>query len=121
MTRYVLITGLGFLLGACNDAGIPITPPAPPGIDAQLRQEFTRWGVLPILPVAPQNAALVELGQALMFDKVLSGNRDISCATCHFPTNHLADGMSLSIGTGGASPAAANSIKPEPSWPTSPA
>jgi mono/diheme cytochrome c family protein len=25
----------------------------------------------------------VELGRALFFDKILSGNRDIACATCH--------------------------------------
>lgn len=100
MTRFLLITCLGVALCACNDIGT--IPPVPPGIDAQLRQEFTRWGVLPIGSMPPQNPALVELGQALMFDKILSGNRDISCATCHFPTNHLADGMSLSIGTGGS-------------------
>ena len=29
--------------------------------------------------------AKVALGRALFFDKVLSGNRNISCATCHHP------------------------------------
>jgi cytochrome c peroxidase len=29
--------------------------------------------------------AKAELGRLLMFDKVLSGNRNISCATCHWP------------------------------------
>jgi cytochrome c peroxidase len=48
-----------------------------------------------------QNPALVELGRALTFDKILSGNRDIACATCHHPLTHGADGLSLSIGTGG--------------------
>ena len=28
---------------------------------------------------------MVELGRMLFFDKVLSGNRNISCATCHHP------------------------------------
>ena len=28
----------------------------------------------------------IELGQALFFDRELSGNRDTSCATCHHPT-----------------------------------
>ena len=34
------------------------------------------------LPAVP-NAALIKLGQALFYDHELSGNRDISCATCH--------------------------------------
>jgi len=40
---------------------------------------------VPIGPTPAQPPALVDLGQALMFDKVLSGNRDIACATCHNP------------------------------------
>ena len=44
---------------------------------------------------------MVALGQALMFDKILSGNRDVSCATCHDPTQHLTDGLALAVGTGG--------------------
>jgi len=45
--------------------------------------------------------ALVELGEALFFDKILSGNRDISCATCHHPQLATADALPLSFGTGG--------------------
>ncbi|HET7599866.1 MAG TPA: cytochrome-c peroxidase, partial [Gemmatimonadales bacterium] len=45
--------------------------------------------------------ALVRLGQALAFDKELSGNRDISCMTCHLPGFATGDGRSLSIGQGG--------------------
>ena len=48
------------------------------------------------------DAAMVALGQALFFDKELSGNRDISCATCHHPTQGSGDGLAVSIGTGGA-------------------
>ena len=43
----------------------------------------------------------VKLGEALFFDKILSGNQDISCATCHYPTFHSGDALSLSVGTGG--------------------
>jgi cytochrome c peroxidase len=45
--------------------------------------------------------AKVQLGQLLMFDKILSGNKNISCATCHHPLTELGDGLSLSIGEGG--------------------
>lgn len=44
---------------------------------------------------------LVRLGQALAFDKILSGNRDISCMTCHLPQFGTGDGKSLSVGAGG--------------------
>ncbi len=36
-----------------------------------------------------------------MFDKILSGNKDISCGTCHHPSYHTTDNATLSIGTGG--------------------
>src|SRR3989454_4212330 len=87
------------LLGGCDE----MTPPEglPPAIDAQLRQDLSRWGVIPIGAMPPQDPALVALGQALMFDKILSGNRDIACATCHAPVQHGGDGLSLAIGTGG--------------------
>lgn len=43
---------------------------------------------------------LVRLGQALAFDKELSGNRDIACMTCHLPVHGTGDGRSLSVGQG---------------------
>ena len=44
--------------------------------------------------------AKVRLGRFLFFDKVLSGNRNIACATCHHPTLGTADAVSLSLGEG---------------------
>ncbi|MCP4381655.1 MAG: cytochrome-c peroxidase, partial [Hyphomicrobiales bacterium] len=43
----------------------------------------------------------VALGRLLFFDPVISGNRNISCATCHHPDHATGDGVSLSIGEGG--------------------
>ena len=48
-----------------------------------------------------QDHKKVELGKLLFFDKVLSGNRNISCATCHHPLLNTGDGLSLSVGEGG--------------------
>lgn len=45
---------------------------------------------------------LARLGQQLFFDPILSGDRNISCATCHHPDFAMADGRVLPIGTGGA-------------------
>lgn len=50
-------------------------------------------------PVDRQQA---ELGQLLFYDPVLSGNRNISCATCHHPDLATSDGLSLGIGEGGS-------------------
>src|SRR5947199_4640156 len=102
MTRFVRTTYLGLLVLAtgCDGWKTPSGPPA--SLDADLRQSLSRWGTVPIGPTPAQPAALVDLGQALMFDKVLSGNRDIACATCHNPASHAGDGLLLSIGTGGS-------------------
>ncbi|RLJ51869.1 cytochrome c peroxidase [Litoreibacter meonggei] len=42
------------------------------------------------------------LGQLLFYDKILSGNKNISCGTCHHPKFGTSDGWSLGIGEGGA-------------------
>lgn len=53
-------------------------------------------------PVFPEMDPLrVQLGQLLFYDPILSGNRNISCGTCHHPRFGTSDGMSLSIGEGG--------------------
>ncbi|MBW4709053.1 cytochrome-c peroxidase [Roseobacter sp. YSTF-M11] len=45
--------------------------------------------------------ALYELGRLLFFDPVLSGNRNISCGTCHDPGLGTGDALALGIGEGG--------------------
>ncbi len=45
--------------------------------------------------------AKVALGNFLFFDKELSGNRNISCATCHHALTDTGDGLSLPVGEGG--------------------
>ena len=42
------------------------------------------------------------LGQQLFYDKILSGNMNISCGTCHHHRFGSTDGLSLGIGEGGA-------------------
>jgi cytochrome c peroxidase len=48
------------------------------------------------------SAAKVELGRMLFFDKLLSGNRNISCGTCHHPEQGTSDGLALGLGEGAA-------------------
>ncbi|MCB4379797.1 methylamine utilization protein MauG, partial [Synechococcus sp. MU1644] len=45
--------------------------------------------------------AQAKLGQLLFYDRILSGNRNIACSTCHHPDLGTGDGLSLGIGEGG--------------------
>lgn len=49
----------------------------------------------------PRDADKEALGRLLFHDKILSGNMNISCATCHHALTDTGDGLSLSIGEGG--------------------
>ena len=52
--------------------------------------------------IAIQNStAKFELGQALFWDPILSGAKDIACASCHHPDFGYADGRQLSSGVDG--------------------
>ena len=43
----------------------------------------------------------VLLGELLFWDKILSGNGNISCASCHHSLTDTGDGLSLPVGEGG--------------------
>ncbi|MGB0497766.1 MAG: cytochrome-c peroxidase [Rubricella sp.] len=49
----------------------------------------------------PIDAAQAEIGRFLFYDPILSGNRNISCGTCHHHDHASADGLPLGIGEGG--------------------
>jgi cytochrome c peroxidase len=92
---------IGLVLLAACESGSFNGPTASPdaSLDVQVRQTIRNWGVVPILPISPADPALVDLGRMLFFDKILSGNRDVACATCHSPLTASGDGQSLAIGT----------------------
>ena len=50
------------------------------------------------IPADPDQA---RIGQLLFYDKILSGNKNISCGTCHHHDHAGGDGLSLGIGEGG--------------------
>ncbi|MDQ3367277.1 MAG: hypothetical protein M3680_17785 [Myxococcota bacterium] len=68
---------------------------------ASTRTSIAARGVKAIPPAPVVRSSLVELGRALAFDKVLSGNRDVSCMTCHPASFASGDGRHLSMGVTG--------------------
>ncbi|MEZ5040047.1 MAG: cytochrome c peroxidase [Saprospiraceae bacterium] len=60
---------------------------------------------LPLTAKAPKNNPTtpekVALGKLLYFDPILSGNKEVACATCHHPSNGFAESLDISIGVNG--------------------
>ncbi len=48
-----------------------------------------------------QDKRLAQLGWHLFYDPILSGNKEVACATCHHPKHGTSDGLSLGLGDGG--------------------
>ena len=98
------------VVAACQDQ--PVTAPqdalfAKKAVDSAtaanarlVRYLAAQRGVGPLARPAKVRPQLVELGRDLLFDPILSGNRDVSCATCHFPDFATGDGRALSVGQG---------------------
>ena len=103
MMKRLALVGLAALASAsCKSTEGFTPPPNPISLDQELRQQLGFWGTTAIGDVPVQNPAMVDLGRSLFFDKILSGNRDVSCGSCHEPDTQLMDGQALAIGTGGS-------------------
>lgn len=95
---------ISFFLGSCAEKNQPVNNPWTP-------QEWTLIQSLSLdaLPPAtdPSNRYLtnlqaIQLGSELFFDKRLSANGQVSCASCHQPEKFFSDGLitAQGIGTG---------------------
>ena len=60
----------------------------------------------------PTTPARVALGRLLFWDPVLSGQKDVACATCHHPDLGYSDGLDLSIGANGVGLGTARAFDP---------
>jgi cytochrome c peroxidase len=49
----------------------------------------------------PTSPAKVALGRLLFWDPILSGSKDVACATCHHPKFGYAENLDISIGVNG--------------------
>jgi cytochrome c peroxidase len=52
-------------------------------------------------PDNPTTPAKVALGKLLFWDPVLSGDKDVACATCHYPSFGYAENRDISVGVSG--------------------
>ena len=119
MTRRNLAAALSacatlWLAGCSNDTTAPsqTSPAETPQIQAataevaalaaEVRTLAAGQGITGLQRPAPVRRELSLLGRALAFDKILSGNRDISCMTCHLAKLATVDGRSVAIGQGGS-------------------
>ena len=71
----------------------------PPQIIAAETVSPTALAALPAPPSPPENPTTpekVELGKMLFFDRRLSGDGTMSCATCHNPEAGFADALPIS-------------------------
>ncbi len=69
---------------------------------AILASESVRPIAQPTEPISNRShAPVVELGQLLFFDPVLSGNQRTACASCHHPAAGMADGLRKGVGGDG--------------------
>jgi len=74
-----------------------------------------RFSALPPAPKAPagnpSTKDKVTLGRALFWDPILSGRKDVACATCHHPRFGYAENRDLSIGVDGVGLGASRHFK----------
>lgn len=89
------LLGCGFLLG-CNGN------PSEKKRSSKKLAVSTRITALPKSVKSPKDNPATkekeELGKLLFFDPVLSGNKDVACASCHHPSTGYAEFLDLSIG-----------------------
>lgn len=71
-----------------------------------------RLAALPLDALPAADAPRVALGRLLFWDPILSGNKDVACATCHHPAFGYADGLDLSIGVNGVGLGAERTFAP---------
>lgn len=72
---------------------------------ARTTETIADLGALPLYVTDPadnpSSPEKVNLGRLLFFDPILSGNKDVSCATCHQPEFNYAEFLETSIGVNG--------------------
>ncbi len=112
---YVTEVYSGRLLHIQFDSDPPVPKRFPPGnfvsgetltiadLDQALREVIKQHelSAYPGRDEKESDSAMARLGRDLFFDPILSGDKNISCATCHHPQLAMTDARVLPIGAGG--------------------
>ena len=69
-------------------------------LDRELEQIIERLKLKPLKELSVKNPYLFKAGKRLFSDKILSGNKNISCLDCHDPQKGTSDAIALSLGEG---------------------
>ena len=79
------------IAGLCRAVATGVAQPASRALPEGVRHPATN----------PSDARKVELGRLLFWDPILSGRKDVACATCHHPEFGYAENLDVSIGVNG--------------------
>ncbi len=79
--------------------------------DKQIEKYIKEFNFSPLDAPKKVNQALFNLGKKVFFDKSVSGNRNISCSTCHHPDAFSGDSLPLAIGEGGKGQALSRTLE----------
>ncbi len=103
----LMVASAGLGLAAC-DAPAPVAVDGKvemrsgvPGLANRVRGLLNAQRITPIAPPPPVTPEMFALGEALFYDKILSGTRDVACASCHAPQHASADARALNAGIHG--------------------
>ncbi|MBX3253493.1 MAG: cytochrome-c peroxidase [Chitinophagaceae bacterium] len=97
----LILTVSAFFVNACKSSGDRTQP-------TTKKTKPLDEGTIAALPLTyktpadnPSTPEKIELGRLLFYDPILSGSKDVACATCHHPEFGYAESIDLSIGVNG--------------------
>lgn len=104
--RWLLLAGLSFVAALCwRCGGNEVSSSDLISEVVTEKDRLALFGALPITAKAPADNPTtpekVALGRLLFYDPILSGQRDVACATCHHPEFGYAESQEISIGVNG--------------------
>jgi len=102
LSYFLLFLGVTFFLVCCSNTE---SPKMSARRKKTAKDTLSKIFALPLEVKAPMDNPTtpekVALGKLLYFDPILSGSKDIACATCHHPSSGFAESLEISIGTNG--------------------
>lgn len=96
---FLYLSALLVVTSSCKKEGVTLADQPPHAIKLEVPTNFPRFTDDPDNPLTEEG---IELGRILFYDTRLSGNNQLSCASCHQQKLAFSDGVSLNnIGVSG--------------------